>query len=222
MLTATGIWIAAALTLCVYSFLYKDNPFFKFAEHLFVGVSAGYALAITYHTNFLPYIFYPLRSAVSEGKYGEFIVLLPVFLGIMMFSRFIPGYGWMVRWPFAFMMGYSAGVDIPPIMQTDVFRQIWGTAEPFASSDSTWTIINSSLITLGVMCTLIYFFFSREHKGITGGLSEIGIIFLMIGFGASFGYTFMARISLLIGRIDFLLNLPLVGSLLRVFRLYLL
>ena len=112
-------------------------------------------------------------------------------------------------------MGYSAGVDIPRIMQVDVFYQIRGTVAPFASTDSIWTVINSSLIMLGLICTLVYFFFSREHKGITGGLSEIGIIFLMIGFGASFGYTVMARISLLIGRVDFLLqNLPFIGPLL--------
>ena len=214
MLTVIGIWIAIALTLCIYSFLYKDNPFFRFAEHLFVGVSAGYLLAITFHTNFLPYIYNPLKSAVTAGEYKEFVVLIPAFLGLMMFSRFVPRYGWMVRWPFAFLMGYSAGVKIPVIMQADIFQQIRGTAEPFASAD-VWTIINSSLIMLGVICTLIYFFFSREHKGITGGLSEIGIIFLMIGFGASFGYTVMARVSLLIGRIDFLLqHLPVINLLL--------
>jgi hypothetical protein len=200
--------------LCIYSFLYKDNPFFKFAEHLFVGVSVGYLLANTFHQVFLPYIYDPLKLAVTAGKYKEFLVLIPAFLGIMMFSRFVPRYGWMVRWPFAFLIGYSAGVKIPVIMQADIFEQIRGTAEPFASAHSIWPIINSSLIVLGVMCTLIYFFFSREHKGITGGLSEIGIIFLMIGFGASFGYTVMARVSLLIGRIDFLLRyLPFMSSL---------
>jgi hypothetical protein len=215
MVAVVGVWIAIGLTLCVYSFLYKDNPFFKFAEHLFVGVSVGILLANAFHQNFLPYIYYPLKSAVTAGKYRNFAVLIPAFLGIMMFSRFIPRYGWMVRWPFAFLMGYSAGVDIPPRMQADILKQIWGTAEPFASTDSIWIIINASLVMLGVICTLVYFFFSREHKGITGGLSEIGIVFLMIGFGASFGYTVMARISLLIGRIDFLLqHLPFISSLL--------
>lgn len=206
MLAAIGIWIAIALTLCIYSFLYKDNPFFKFAEHLFVGVSVGYLLANTFHQVFLPYIYDPLKSAVTAGEYKEFVVLVPAFMGIMMFSRFVPRYGWMVRWPFAFLMGYGAGAKIPVIMQADIFYQIRGTAEPFASTNNFWTIVNSSLIMLGVICTLTYFFFSRERKGITGGLSEIGIVFLMIGFGASFGYTVMARVSLLIGRVDFLLE----------------
>ncbi|GAI60092.1 unnamed protein product, partial [marine sediment metagenome] len=37
------VWIAAILTLSIYSFLYRDNIFYKFAEHLFVGVSVGYS-----------------------------------------------------------------------------------------------------------------------------------------------------------------------------------
>lgn len=214
ILTAIGIWIAAALTLCIYSFLYKDNPFFKFAEHLFVGVSAGYLLTITFHDNFIPYIYDPLKSVFTEGKYGELLVLIPTVLGGMMFSQFVPKYGWLVRWPFAFMVGYYAGASITPGIQADVFEQIRGTAEPFGSLDSIFAIINSVLILLGVICTLMYFFFSREHKGIMGGISEIGVIFLMIGFGAAFGYTVMSRISLLIGRIDFLLNLPLINMIL--------
>ena len=215
MFTAIGIWIAVGLTLCIYSFLYKDNPFFKFAEHLFVGISVGVLLANAYHQNLLPYIYRPLKSAVTAGEYRNFVILIPTVLGAMMFSRFIPGYGWMARWPFAFLMGYVAGVKIPAIMQASVFKQIWGTAEPFGSIDSVWAAVTSILIMVGVICTLIYFFFSKEHKGITGGLSEIGIIFLMIGFGASFGYTVMARVSLLIGRVDFLLqNIPFIRSLL--------
>ena len=61
------------------------------------------------------------------------------------------------------------------------------------------------LLTLGVITGLIYFFFSKEHKGALGGAAKVGIWFLMISFGASFGYTVMSRMSLLIGRIYFLL-----------------
>ena len=37
-----GIWLVSFLTVCILSFLYRDNPFYKFAEHLYVGISAGY------------------------------------------------------------------------------------------------------------------------------------------------------------------------------------
>jgi hypothetical protein len=195
--TVIGLWIAAGLTLCVYSFLYKDNPFYKFAEHLFVGVSAGYTIAITWHKVILRFIWEPIRTE------GNFIVLIPAAIGLLMFTRFIPKYRWMIRWPLAFMMGVSAGASIPRIMQASIFEQMRASLLPFEWNVGT---INLVIIFIGVLCTLIYFFFSLEHKGTVGVVSKIGIFFLMVSFGAGFGYTVMARISLLIGRIYFLLH----------------
>jgi hypothetical protein len=51
---------------------------------------------------------------------------------------------------------------------------------------------------------MIYFFFSIEHKGLVGKTARVGIWFLMITFGASFGYTVMGRIALLAQRLEFL------------------
>lgn len=75
-------------------------------------------------------------------------------------------------------------------------------------------VINAFLIGLGVLSGLVYFFFSKEHTGLVfGGLARIGVWFLMIAFGGSFGFTVMGRISLLIGRIQFL-----IGDWLHLFR----
>ena len=57
-----------------------------------------------------------------------------------------------------------------------------------------------------MITTLSYFFFSREQKGLLRVSANIGVWFIMIGFGASFGNTVMGRISLLIGRVQFLLT----------------
>ena len=66
--------------------------------------------------------------------------------------------------------------------------------------------MNNLLIMLGVVTTLAYFFFSKPHRGVLGITARVGIGFLMIGFGAAFGYTVMARVSLLIGRLLFLMQ----------------
>jgi hypothetical protein len=65
-------------------------------------------------------------------------------------------------------------------------------------------IMSAVVLLVGVTTTLIYFYFSAEHKGSLRTISRIGITFLMIGFGATFGYNVMGRISLLIGRFQFL------------------
>jgi len=76
----------------------------------------------------------------------------------------------------------------------------------YAELTQAFRAVDSLAIMLGVMSVLCYFFFSAEHKGVLGAFSRVGIMFLMVAFGASFGYTVMARESLLIGRFQFLLG----------------
>jgi len=64
--------------------------------------------------------------------------------------------------------------------------------------------IGNIVIAGGTFTGLVYFFFSKEHKGAFGGAARIGIWTIMITFGASFGYTVMSRMSLLIGRMEFI------------------
>ena len=68
------------------------------------------------------------------------------------------------------------------------------------------SIVNNIIILVGTICGLVYFYFSKEHKGLLGKASKVGIYFLMISFGASFGFAVMGRISLLIGRFNDLIK----------------
>lgn len=212
MSTSPWVWIAALLTLFIYSFLYRDNPFYKFAEHILVGVSAAYFLIIYWYQSVWPDVVVPIF------REGRLLPIIPLILGLFMFARFIPRWGWLSRWSIAFYIGAGSGMSIPAVMQARVFKQMEGTMAPLFSgqawlsflgepSFATFTgLISVPLMVVGVLCTLSYFFFSREHKGALGKSATVGIWFLMIGFGASFGYTVMARVSLLIGRIQFLLT----------------
>lgn len=200
-----GIFIAAGLTLCIYSFLYKDNPFYKFAEHLFVGIAAGYTIVIAWHQTIMRLIWVPMKTGDFSARV---FVIIPTAIGCLMFSRFIPKHRWLIRWPLAFMIGVGAGAAIPLTMQSIIFRQSEATLLQFSDAGNLQlaAIINAIIIAIGVLCVLIYFFFSVEHKGPVGVVSKVGTLFLMVSFGAAFGYTVMARISLLIGRIYFLLH----------------
>ena len=81
-----GIWIAAVLTLCIYSFLYRDNPFYRFAEHLLVGMSVGYIIVITIYFGFIPYAWTPIKKAVTDetARLG-FLTLIPICMGFLFF-----------------------------------------------------------------------------------------------------------------------------------------
>jgi hypothetical protein len=198
--TDPWVWLAAFLTLCIFSFLYKDNILYRFAEHLFVGVSAGYLVALTWHNQIRPNLIVPLFFE------GNLLYIIPLLFALCYFGRFVPRFNHLIRLPIAYVLGWGSGVAIPAFFQRDILRQTQGTLlvpNAFARWDSgLWAVI----ILIGVISTLIYFFFSRERKGIIKPTANLGIVFIMLGFGASFGYTVMARISLLIGRLQFLLG----------------
>jgi hypothetical protein len=206
-----GVWIAAILTLCIYSFLYKDNVFYKIAEHILVGVSVGYGVALVYHQTVLPKMVYPLFDPKrADLDRPDYYVIIPVLLGLLWFARFIPGYAWLTRIPMATVVGYGAGVGAMMAIHGKMLPQLQATLLPVVArspdgSFDAWLSVGHTIIVLGVICTLAYFYFSREHRGLLGGASRVGIYFLMLGFGAGFGYTVMARVSLLIGRLEFLL-----------------
>jgi len=202
------VWISAILSIAIFSFLFRDNPFYRFAEHVFVGVANGWAVTFYWHNVLMPTLFNPLFGQ------GQLLLTIPFIIGMLYLTRFIPRVSWLVRIPIGISMGYSVGASIPALSQAYIIKQIQGTiltphnfnAWNAGSTGIIWSII----LFAGVLCTLSYFYFSREHKGVLGVTSRIGIIFVMIGFGAAFGYTVMARISLLIGRLQFLLG-PWLG-----------
>jgi len=197
------VWVASFLTLCIFSFLYRENPFYRFAEHLYVGIANGYAVSIIWHRLLMPSLIRPLYA-------GEIWLVIPLTIGLLYVARFVPKISWLVRIPIAITMGYYAGAAIPASIQARILKQMEGTVLTRASFTSFGNALAACIVLVGVIATITYFFFSREQKGGLKIVSRIGIAFVMISFGATFGYTVMARISLLIGRLQFLLG-PWLG-----------
>jgi hypothetical protein len=262
-----GLMAAVAITFAMYSFLYKDNPFFRAAENLFVGLGLGVTFYVTWFHFFKPDIYdrlvVPLFEPAAQVLPSDAVLIIPIILGVLVLARVSPNHGWVSRYPIAFMIGYGAGFGIQPTFHSLVFKQVEKTMAPIEMPWLAWALfgvtavaiivgayyaskggklavvlktlcavgmlayivvrntpslaedyavaqafrgVDSLLIMIGVVTVLCYFFFSAEHKGILGAASRVGIVFLMVSFGASFGYTVMARESLVIGRIQFLLG----------------
>lgn len=226
-LSLFGTWVAAILTLFILSFLYKDNPFYKFAEYLFVGLSAGYWVAYEYHNVLKPNLLEPLLgSATTEGAIPlalrgqldlRLLTILAGILGLTMLFRFFPKVAWVSRYGIAFSVGLGAGLSFIVNLQANCLAQVQGTIIPplvLGADGVDWgASFTNTLLIIGVVTALVYFYFSKEHKGILGGTAKLGIWFLMVSFGAAFGYTIMARVSLLIGRMEFLIDDWILGTL---------
>ncbi len=205
-----GIWLGALLSLSLYSFLYKDNPFYKFAEHLFVGMSAGYWVIYTIMNVLVPNWW---QNMVPTGGGFQPIWVIPGVLGLFMLFRLIPKLSGYSRLSLALIVGTGAGLSMTAMLQTNALAQVNGTIITLSQGGGWFAWVSNIIMVTGVVCGLVYFFFSKPHEGVTGGAANVGITILMVAFGASFGYTVMARISLLIGQTQFLLFdwLPTMG-----------
>jgi len=223
-----GLWTAAIFTLCIFSFLYRDNPFYKFAEAVVVGVSAAYWMVVGFWTVLVPNLFGELFPAWIQAwampglspvrDAGWYMNFVPLLLGAMLLWRLAPSGGWISRWPLAFIIGVFAGLRLIGFLQADFLSQIRNGIVPLvvleadaagtvslATIDYSASIMNLLLI-VGVLVCLVYFFFSIEHKGVVGRISQSGIWVLMITFGAGFAFTVMGRIALLAIRLEFLFD----------------
>ena len=235
-----GAWSIVFFTICIFSYLFGDNPFYKMAEHIFVGVSAGYIAVYTFWSTIWPNLFgrlWPASNGASDsilmkiwyGVYSIFGFLLgfvndsifpkggidaafefnityiiPLILGIFMILRLVPSLSWLARFSIAYIVGMISGLKLYSFLNSNILMQVKDLG--ISTDASLWIIFNQLLIILGVIAGLIYFFFSMEHKGFIGKISKIGIFYLMIKFGASFGFAVMGRISLLIGRFEELIQ----------------
>ncbi len=194
-----GTLVAGILTLAILSFLYRDNPVYKLAEYLLIGVSIGYILVITWTNTLMPLLFGPLFGEANLW------LLIPLTLGLFMWARFNKTTASLSRIPIGFMIGSGAGVAIPALLYGRTLKQMSATVAPLVDSSGEFNI-SGLVVMIGLITTLSYFYFSREHKGHFGKVAKVGTFFLMIFFGTTFGYTVMSRMSTFIGRMEFLLT----------------
>ncbi len=221
---AIGIIIAAGLTLIMYSFLYRDNPLFKVAENLYVGVALGYGAIMTWRLSLRPEVVEPIFGAPTSGALWEALLhrVVPITLGLLLLTRLSRKHPWPSRYAYGLLIGWGSGVGIAVVTHSYILQQLQAAVAPIQAAitgaqtapallSGDWflqvglPVFGTIVVLVGTAAVLFYFFFSVEHKTAGKAVSRLGIWFLMVAFGASFGYTVMGRLSLLIGRVRFLL-----------------
>jgi hypothetical protein len=213
------VWVGAALTLMVLSFLWRDNPLYKLAEHLFVGVSAGYWMVMGFWSTLWPNAvvkLVPGAARVTDPGAAlperEPLVLIPLVLGLLMLLRLWPRLAWLARWPTAFAVGTTLGYNLVRSLRSDFLAQIHATVTPglvvaAPGGGVAWlATFNQVVLVAGVVCSLTYFTYTRGSGGLRGGAARAGLLVLMVAFGASFAYAVMARVAVLVSRLQFLLG----------------
>ena len=188
------IWLSAFFTLAIYTLvLYKDNKVFRFAETIMVSITAANGIVLTYHNYIKPAV------TVDIIKNHKYLQVIPILLGLMMYTRFVPRLQWVSRIPMGFWVGVGAAyifTRTPAVFLSQI-------SATFMSLNK----VNNIIFVAGVLAVVVYFYFTVPVRSAPmKGLTQLGRAFLLVAFGATFGTTVMSRISVLLGRLQFILQ----------------
>ena len=223
MMDFVGLSLGFLLTILVFSYLLGDNPFFRLAIHIFIGVAAAYVAIVTVNNVLIPRLIIPL----IQGSQGERLLSILLFIpGLFLFFKVTP-LRKAGNWAVAILVGIGAAAAIGGAITGTLFPQILGTinsVDPsaYTISNSRWDqAINGIIIVLGTVTTLIYFHFGTqdipgqtdERLPIIEQISKVGKIFLAITFGALYAGVFLSALAALVERLSsfwsFLINIGL-------------
>lgn len=186
-------WVAAIGTLGLMSFAIKENPFYRFVEHVYVGIGAAHSVVMGWEV-LQNSAFTPIIDS------ADYIKIVPVVLGLLLYARYIKGQMWLARYPMAIIVGIGVGLTIKGTIGAMIIQQLRATMLPLNSFDNI-------VIVFGLLTVLMFFYFTRKNTNpIFNASSRIGRYTMMIAFGALFGNAVMGRMSLMIGRVQFLLG----------------
>ncbi len=216
----TGL-ISFLLTLMVLSYLIGDNPAFRVAIYLFIGVTAGYAAAIAWNQVLKPRLFLPLL----QGGWTNLLLIIPLVLGVLLFTKLSARTAWLGSPSLALIVGVGAAVAIGGAVLGTLFPQAQAAASlfdlpPVVEGVPGWlaALGEAVLMLIGTISTLVFFQFTARAKpgGVRRGrlataIAGVGQVFIAITFGVLFAGALAAALTALIERMDFLVTF--IGSL---------
>jgi hypothetical protein len=209
-----GLALGFLLTILVFSYLLGDNPFFRLAIHIFIGVSAAYVALITINNVLIPRLVVPIITGSQGERLQSIILVIP---SLFLFLKVTPLRN-AGNWVVAILVGIGAAAAIGGAITGTLFPQILGTIN--SVDPSTYLIttnlwdqaINGTIIVLGTITTLVYFHFGtmgipgqpNQRLPIIETISHVGKIFLAVTFGALYAGVYLSALAALVERLSFL------------------
>jgi len=202
-----AVWTAAFFTLAIYTFLYKENAWFRVAESIYLGTAVGYEVTVN-----LKYLRDQWGGVWSSTAFMMTMFAFALLVGLLWYFRFSKRHFYLYRLPLAILVGTGIGQAMQTIIFAQFLSQIKGQmSTPLFVSGDLVSSINNILVAIMVPCTLLYFWFTgygvKRDTSLMKAIDKIARYTMMAGFGSAFGYTVLTRYSLFIGRCQFLLGI---------------
>jgi len=201
-----NIVIQIILTLGIISFaLYKDNPWYRTVEALFVGTALANAFVLAFDSI--------TKTSWKPLLGGELIAIIPMILGLFWLTKLSANWEWLSRWSLGVTTGVGAALTMRGWVDGFILKEFQRQASFFLTAPNTTEIIYG-LIGLGfAVAFIVYnvFTFPQFDAGPLKGIVNIGRYAQLIVYGIFYASVIMSGWSSFGGRILWLLqNLGLV------------
>lgn len=196
-----GGLVGTFFIISVLSMLWKDNVAFRIGQQAIIGATIAHYILNNFKSVYM--------NAIVPITTGQIYLIIPIILGVLMYTRLKNEISWVARYPTAVLIGVGTGITISTQMRGQIIDQMKATvldlANSFTSGDS-MTIINNIIIIVGVVTTISFFLFTHEHKGTLGTIAKIGRVYLMLSLGANFSGELVWYLTQVIGRFSWIIN----------------
>jgi hypothetical protein len=188
--TQIGGYVAVLMTIGVWSFLYKENAFYRFVEYTAVGTGIGVIVVEGLRSLYAGAII-PITTGAAVWY------IIPIILGLLILARISPDLAHWSRLPAAVFLGASTGTYMRGMITASVLVSIVATFRlKLNTFDNIWYIST-------VLLVLMYFFYSRPATGVYGYINTIARYIILITFGQAWGLYMSYRVQLAVGRLIF-------------------
>lgn len=215
-----SVFVGGLATLAIFSFLIKENGFYRFFEHLFIGIAAGLGPMLVVRDFLWPNIVepmlgfsvrtYPDGTPVVPYQPLYLLYLIPMGFGCLYYFIYSKRHAWLAKIVIGFTLGTSGALAIRGFF-SEAIPQVASSFKPLLVFDdgafSIFASFNNLLFVLTLLLVLNYFLFTFGREGSAQGkIAPLGRPLLMVCFGAFFGSTVMARLALLVERVQFIVR----------------
>jgi hypothetical protein len=207
--------LGAVLTLFIFSYLLNDNPLYRLALHIFVGVSVAYVIVVALQSVIVPVLSPPDTSDPDEQLLW-IVSLIGVVLGALLFTRGIRGLSWLGDIPLAILVGVGAGVALGGAVLGTLVPQLIAASNPAVPeariAPEILEPLGQIIAVIGTVTGLLVFTFTarRPARRLADRLLQsgagIGQWFVLIGFGAVYGGVLVAGLAIFADRVQYLIE----------------
>lgn len=209
-------FVGLILTLMIFSYLIGDNPLFRIAVYLFVGVASGYAATATVY-----YVLLPKLSRFQTNDLNQLILaVIPLLLGVSLLAKFSPRISWIGSFAMAVLVGVGAAAALGGALIGTLLPQVQASIDEFdfraagGGAGALLSLIEGTVMFFGTVLTLASFHFSAsraadgapKRNSLIEGIAWVGRLFIAITLGVLFAGVYMAALTAMIERLSSVIN----------------